>query len=179
MRRIAKRFLIVTLIEIPIFCILTGVVLCEGTLRPRHQWVPDSPAEIIGEGFPWHAATITATDGATLKAWFLEPPHPTHACTMVLHGIGDSRSGSIGFAPMFLRRGDSVLVPDIRAHGQSGGKITTFGLLEARDTALWIAWLRAHDCAKVYGLGESLGAAIALQTAGFDAIAAPSDSPSP
>jgi fermentation-respiration switch protein FrsA (DUF1100 family) len=66
---------------------------------------------------------------------------------------------------MFLRRQYAVLVSDARAHGESGGGIATFGLNESRDLSQWINWLSAqdfHGC--VYGLGESMGAAILLQS---------------
>ncbi len=95
---------------------------------------------------------------------------------MVLHGIGDNRQGAAGFAPMFLAAGYSVLLPDSRAHGHSGGDLVTYGLLEKYDGLAWAAWAKAHGCVKLYGLGESLGAAVLIQTAGldneFDAIVA-------
>jgi fermentation-respiration switch protein FrsA (DUF1100 family) len=64
---------------------------------------------------------------------------------------------------MFLNRGYAVLLPDSRDHGESGGTIATCGALERNDVALWSRWLhdRAPGC--TYILGESMGAAIALQ----------------
>ena len=66
---------------------------------------------------------------------------------------------------MFLKAGYSVLMPDSRAHGESGGEIVTYGLLEKFDVARWAAWARQHKCEKLYGLGESLGGAILLEAA--------------
>jgi fermentation-respiration switch protein FrsA (DUF1100 family) len=82
----------------------------------------------------------------------------------VLHGIGDSRVGSAGFAPIFLQDGYSVLLPDSRGHGASEGKFVTYGLLEKHDTLAWAEWMRRAGCVKLYGLGESLGAAVLIQT---------------
>ena len=65
---------------------------------------------------------------------------------MVLHGIGDSRQGSAGFAPLFLDQGYSVLLPDSRGHGASGGELVTYGLWEKYDVLDWARWLRQHDC---------------------------------
>jgi fermentation-respiration switch protein FrsA (DUF1100 family) len=97
-------------------------------------------------------------------AW-LRPSRANGSCVIVLHGIADSRVGSIGFAPMFLNEGYAVLAPDSRAHGASGGRFVTYGLLEKYDVVAWAAWMRRAGCGKLYGLGESLGASILIQAA--------------
>jgi uncharacterized protein len=119
---------------------------------------------------------ISARDKATLKAWWFLPAVSNGACVMVLHGIGDSKAGSSGFAPLFLNRGYAVLAPDSRAHGESGGEFVTYGLLEKYDTVAWAYWMRSQGCRRLYGLGESLGASTLIQAIGitpmFSAIVA-------
>jgi hypothetical protein len=88
---------------------------------------------------------------------------------MVLHGIGDSRQGSAGYAPLFLNEGYSVLLPDSRAHGSSEGELVTYGLLEKSDVLLWAHWLRQQNCNSLYALGESLGGAVLVQAAALGA----------
>jgi fermentation-respiration switch protein FrsA (DUF1100 family) len=84
----------------------------------------------------------------------------------------------VGYAPLFLDEGYSVLLPDSRAHGSSGGELVTYGLLEKSDVLSWASWLRQHDCHALYALGESLGASVLIQAAalgaGFRAIVAES-----
>jgi pimeloyl-ACP methyl ester carboxylesterase len=88
---------------------------------------------------------------------------------MVLHGIGASREYSLGFAPLFLDRGYSVLLPDLRGHGESGGELVTYGVLEADDAHRWVDWLiDSEKCERVYGLGGSLGAGVLLQSLAFE-----------
>jgi dipeptidyl aminopeptidase/acylaminoacyl peptidase len=149
------------------FAIVSGVILCEGSLHVRrHRPLPAEPASVA----------IKAADGAVLSAWFLEPSQPTGRCVAVLHGIGETRLGAWGFSPMFLKAGYAVLLPDSRGHGHSGGEITTYGEKEADDAIRWAEWMRGRGCRNVFGLGESLGAAILLEAAkqrpGFNAIAA-------
>ena len=117
--------------------------------------------------FAWRDATMTAADGAVMRGWFFESRKSTGRCAMVLHGIGDSRLGALGFARMFLKHGYAVLTPDSRGHSQSGGEVVTYGVLEAGDALGWVNWLRGQGCQEVVGLGESLGAAILLQAAGI------------
>ncbi len=112
---------------------------------------------------------IEATDKIKLKAsWF--PAGNPGRCVIVLHGISDSRASSAGFAPMFLYQGYSVLAPDSRAHGESGGDVVTYGLLEKSDILAWTRWMRSHGCSRLYGLGESLGGAILIQAAAAEDV---------
>jgi fermentation-respiration switch protein FrsA (DUF1100 family) len=87
--------------------------------------------------------------------------------------------GMIGYAELLLANGYGVLMPDSRAHGQSGGALATYGLLEKDDIQRWIRWVQEHQhpgC--VFGFGESMGAALVLQAIvskpGFCAVAAES-----
>ena len=78
-----------------------------------------------------------------------------------------------------LRHGYTVLLPDARAHGESGGALATYGLLERDDIRRWFEWLVTNQhphC--IFGLGESMGAAQLLQSLqtepGFCAVVAES-----
>jgi len=84
---------------------------------------------------------------------------------MTLHGIADSRTGTAGLARLFVENHYTVLMPDIRAHGESGGAIATYGLLEAGDVHQWVDWLIASEHPRnIFAMGESLGAAVLLQS---------------
>lgn len=77
------------------------------------------------------------------------------------------------------------MVPDSRAHGTSEGEFVTYGLMEKYDVIGcyrvigfigWAGWMKTAGCAKLYGLGESLGASVLIEAAAvqpvFDAIVA-------
>ena len=66
-------------------------------------------------------ATIVASDGAQLRAWLMRPAHYNGKAVIILHGVADNRLGAAGFAQNFLPVGYTVLLPDSRAHGASGG----------------------------------------------------------
>ena len=108
---------------------------------------------------------ILAADGATLNAWYVRPRNANGRDILLLHGVADNREGVGGFAPPFLDRGYGVLLPDSRAHGESGGSLATYGLLETDDIHRWVDWLYARQKSKcVYGFGESMGAALVLES---------------
>jgi uncharacterized protein len=114
-------------------------------------------------GVPADNVSISAADGATLDGWFAEPRRPNGAGVILLHGVADNREGVVGYARMFLSYGYTVLLPDARAHGESGGAFPTYGVLERDDVRRWAAWLHPHATGCEYLFGESMGAAIAIQ----------------
>jgi len=108
---------------------------------------------------------ITTSDQVVLRGWLLRPARPKGDAAVVLHGLGDNRIGMAGYAQMLLAHGYTVLLPDSRAHGSSGGTLATFGLLERGDIHRWVDFLSAEvhpEC--VYGMGESMGASQLLQS---------------
>ena len=140
-----------------------GAVLCHATLHVRR--IDVSPLAFADGS---RDVSIEARDGVRLRAWFLPAAQPSGRCVVILHGIADSRTGAVGFAPMFRASGYSVLTPDSRAHGTSGGELVTYGLLEKYDALDWAHWLRGAGCTAVYGLGESLGAAVLIQASAVE-----------
>jgi uncharacterized protein len=123
-------------------------------------------------------ASVTASDGARLQAWYARPAKSNGNAVILIHGIGDNRQGMMGFAELFLSRGYAVLVPDSRAQGTSGGGFPTYGVEEANDVRDWFNWLESwqHPTC-TFGMGESMGAAIVIQavmTTPFCAVVAES-----
>jgi dipeptidyl aminopeptidase/acylaminoacyl peptidase len=113
----------------------------------------------------WETARVTAADGAVLEAWLFTPRTANGAGVVVLHGVGDSRRGMLTHAQFLLRSGYTVLTPDARGHGSSGGKHVTFGVRESHDVRLWVDWLVSRGpVERLYGLGFSMGAAVLLQS---------------
>jgi pimeloyl-ACP methyl ester carboxylesterase len=109
--------------------------------------------------------TMPAEDGAILRAWFLQPAEWNGNSVLLLHGVSDNRLGMYGYGQWLLSNHYSVLLPDARAHGISGGKLASYGLNEASDIHLWVNWIErnAHpQC--VFGFGESMGAGQVLQS---------------
>ena len=113
----------------------------------------------------WEPARIIARDGIPLEGWLFTPRTPNGAAVIVLHGVGDTRAGMMGHAQILLQAGYTVLAPDFRGHGASGGSIITYGVREAGDVHQWCDWLLARRPGlRLFGLGRSMGAGILLES---------------
>src|SRR5579875_859981 len=148
-------------------CVVLGIALAESSLRMPQQHVFAGAIFRIRMHKQFEAqvapVTVTAEDGAALRAWWVVPAHPNGRAVMLLHGIGGNRVDMSGFTDIFVSKGYDVLLPDSREHGESGGRVTTFGLLERDDVRRWTAWVREQAPGCTYLLGESMGAAIAVE----------------
>jgi fermentation-respiration switch protein FrsA (DUF1100 family) len=147
---------------------IAGVLLAEAILHPPHRPIENRGLYQQVAEQQYHAAlqdvALTARDGVRLAAWYMVPGNDNGNAVMILHGQADNREGVFGYAKPFLARGYRVLLPDSRAHGESGGTLATCGLREADDVHRWSNLLYAQNAQCVYGLGESMGASILLQS---------------
>jgi dipeptidyl aminopeptidase/acylaminoacyl peptidase len=128
-------------------------------MRPR-------PDERLARGLgEWSAAEIRTEEGLALRGWFARAAKPNGGAAILLHGVADSRRGTLLQARMLREAGYAVLLPDSRAHGVSEGPVATFGVLEREDVRRWCDWLAAQPgVERIYGLGISMGAAVILQS---------------
>jgi fermentation-respiration switch protein FrsA (DUF1100 family) len=161
------RFLAVLAILYSIACLIVGIKIAELSLHLHKRPLRNIATyrERIRQQFhvEMQDVSLTAADGIILKAWFIQPADSNGKSVIILHGSTSNRTDSTGFAEIFLNHGYAVLLPDSRDHGESGGDIATFGILEKYDVNLWTQWLRQRVAGCTYLLGESMGAAIGLQ----------------
>jgi fermentation-respiration switch protein FrsA (DUF1100 family) len=146
---------------------VAAVVVTSATLHlprrplPDQRFVRDAVDNLHAD---LRDVSIEAQDGAVLRAWYVVPQNANGAAVLLLHGMGDNRTGVAGYAKLFLAHGYRVLLPDSRAHGESGGAIATYGLLERDDIYRWTEWLKSQSTSGcIYGFGESMGAALIIQ----------------
>jgi hypothetical protein len=152
------------------FCLVAGIFVAENALHPARRPLT-SEDESAMRDIALHLdsdledVSITTPDSITLRAWTITPHHTNGDAVILLHGLADNRLGATGYAQLFLAHGFTVLLPDARAHGASGGQLCTYGLLERNDIHQWFNFLAARarpHC--IFGFGESLGAIQLLQS---------------
>lgn len=170
------------LLALLLLSVAAAAMLAEGALHPllrRRATDTAILAHSIAQSTDATATKVNlqSSDGVRLNAWWLAPGRQNGRAVMLCHGVADSAYGALGFAPLFLKNGYSVLLPESRGHGESLGFVS-YGVLEADDTVLWLRWIKSNHVNDVFGLGESLGGAILIQSlargADFRAIVAES-----
>jgi pimeloyl-ACP methyl ester carboxylesterase len=99
-----------------------------------------------------------------LAAWTI--PSAGDVMVLLLHGYGDSRSGALPWAKLWHDLGCRVVLVDLRAHGESGGKTSDGGVAETEDVSHLIDQLRhERPVDRLILAGVSFGAMVAASVA--------------
>jgi uncharacterized protein len=127
-----------------------------------------SPTD-VGLEFEDISFQVRDEKGAAMKigAWWIPNPQ-SERCVVLVHGYADAKVGAISWAPAWHALGFNLLVPDLRAHGDSEGTACTAGYFERHDLSQVIDQLRAArpvQTREIVLAGMSLGAAVAAATA--------------
>jgi uncharacterized protein len=188
MRRRLIRILLILLLFPPALAAVGGWFFGPAFLHPiRRELTPDliREAEATFGQIRAHSEEfdVRASDEVLLRGWKVRPANPNGNWVLVFHGVADNRMGVLEHSRVLLLAGYSVVMMDARAHGASEGPIATYGWLERNDTRVIIDALisseqRRYESIQWHGpppppfhlfaLGESMGAGIALQSAGAD-----------
>ena len=123
-------------------------------------------------GLPYEHVSFPTADGLTLRGWFIpaasterlsrEPGAVGCRATIVVgHGYPFDKANILRHA-LFLHGGFNLLFIDFRYFGESEGSYTTAGLLETRDVAAAVAYLKQRtdvDPQRIGAMGFSMSAA--------------------
>jgi pimeloyl-ACP methyl ester carboxylesterase len=112
---------------------------------------------------------VHAPDRVPLKGWKISAAHPNGDWVLLLHGRSHNRSVMLPYAEFLLSAGYGVVMMDARGHGASGGSISTYGYIERHDVRAVVDALESSEkVSHLFALGESMGAAVSLQSAAVD-----------
>ncbi len=141
-------------------------------MAPYWLIVPPIPAEAelapeLAESLAWsEPLEWRSEDGLKLRALRF-PAVAAQGRFVVLHGIGSRKEDQLGVCQWLNELGFEAVAVDLRAHGESEGKYTTFGCLEQRDLSAFLDAFPSELDSHLFG--GSLGGAIALQALARDA----------
>jgi uncharacterized protein len=153
---------------------IVGEILGAGVLHParlplNNAEATEARATFVRDGAVLQDFDVPRPDGVVLRGWRIRPKTSNNNWVMLFHGQGDNRLGMVSYADFLLRAGYSVVVMDSRGQGASGGSIATYGWRERWDTKAVVGALSADETPRrIYALGESMGAAIGLQSAAVE-----------
>ncbi|HEY4742992.1 MAG TPA: alpha/beta fold hydrolase [Candidatus Acidoferrales bacterium] len=151
-----------------------GVTIGASFLHPGRRALTPSAISSANNAFREVGAQsenfdVKTSDGTLLRGWKVHPASANGDWVVLFHGVADNRIGTLAYAEMLLRHGYGVVMMDARAHGESEGSMATYGWLERDDSrSIDDALFASDDVRHLFYLGESMGAAIALQSAAVD-----------
>jgi uncharacterized protein len=151
-----------------------GGILGPYILHPVRHRIADKQVAKADQSFAALGAIrsdleATAQDGVRLRGWKVRAAHPSGDWVLLFHGRSQNRLSTMEYAKFLLASGYSVVMMDARAHGESGGTIATYGHIERYDSNAILDALTVQETVRhVYALGESMGAAVALQSAAVE-----------
>ncbi len=152
--------------------VLIGLVLwlsyfATGLLIGRQrEWTVLSKPERLG--LTPKTVSFRTRDGLTLRAWWERSRTISHpkGTVILVHGMNMNKVGMAFQAARLLADGYNILMPDLRARGESAGWYTTCGYMEAQDVLAAIHWAERQDeHGPISLLGYSSGAVAALYAA--------------
>lgn len=118
-------------------------------------WFKEAPKEDL---------SLLSKDKLVLRAVLIKQPNP-RGLALVLHGWSTDRVSMAPHAAILYRQGFDVLAPDQRAHGESEGQYTCFGVKETDDALAWLQLMNERNYQSHIVIGTSMGGAVSLMLA--------------
>ncbi len=106
----------------------------------------------------YETVNFSASDGVQLAGWFV-PCSNAKCAVVLLHGHGSLRTQMLARARLLHDNGYAVLLYDARGHGESDGRLVSFGWFETRDLLGALNWLRTRGFTEFGCIGASQGGA--------------------
>ncbi|MEP7134454.1 MAG: alpha/beta hydrolase [Chloroflexota bacterium] len=140
--------------------VLLGFIEVNDTLHPPRIIAPGNT--LRKNKIPYQNVDLITEDGIRLSAWYTPPRNGV--VILLAHGYGDNRPEWVH--ALLAKKGYGVMAWDARAHGESGGEISTIGYLEVLDVKAALQYVLAQPNIKHVGAwGGSMGGATLIRAA--------------
>ena len=143
------------------------------TSEETRKLVDANAKRLTEQTMAWHDSAAIETvglrsdDGLHLAGEIIPHPGGGHRWAIVVHGYAGDRTWMYNFAHIWAEQGYNILLPDLRAHGESEGEYIGMGWEDRLDLLKWIALVCERDPqAQIILHGVSMGSATVMMTAG-------------
>jgi fermentation-respiration switch protein FrsA (DUF1100 family) len=147
----------------------------ERLIYPRYMAGPPLPEAAVPREV--ERVWITATDGSRVEAWYIPAADASSAhrapAAIFFHGNAELIDHNLNLVEQYHARGYSVLMPEFRGYGRSGGSPNQANIVA--DAAAFYDWLVKRpdvDTSRLIIHGRSLGTGVAAQLAALHEPAA-------
>lgn len=141
--------------------------------------VAGTEEELIEHGRIQAHRRVEAGDGVEIDVWVLKSRlidaedadrWITRGTIVALHPLLTSKAWFLDFGEALADRGWDVVLPDLRAHGRSGGEYITWGAKEKHDVRAVVDELLAEGAVsdRLFVCGASMGGMVAVQYAAVE-----------
>ena len=139
------------------------------TLEEARAWQEEHYDLSWYDGLDKADYTVKSDDGYALHVQLVRHPSPAGKYVILSHGYTDNRFGALKYGRLYLDRGFSLIVYDLRGHGLNAPTFCTYSVRERRALLALIRDSRGrYPDMKLLGLhGESLGAATTAAVLGL------------
>jgi len=179
MKKKVIKAIVITIVVL--LCIYFGIsgYMASALTNLERVLVTESPSSY---GLSYEEVSFPSrVDNLTLRGWYIGGSEG-HPVIIMVHGAEGNRAspsmGMLELASSLVAEGYSVLMFDLRGHGESGGAHMSGGYYEKRDLLGAVDYLEGRGAVDIGVLGFSLGAAVAILAAaeepGISAIVADS-----
>lgn len=164
-----KKWLFIVLSLVLLLAVVfVGISVYLGFTMTRCERIPlaDTPASF---GLAYEDVSFpSAEDGLTLSGWLI-PSTRSDRVVIMVHGADDNRAdssiGMLDIAAGLVDGGWSVLMFDLRGHGESAGERFSAGYLEQRDIRGAVTFAESRGFTGIALFGFSMGAVSSLLAA--------------
>jgi fermentation-respiration switch protein FrsA (DUF1100 family) len=149
-----------------LFAAATLAILLLPAIERRSIYFPTAAYEAVPENFGLQAETleIPSRDGVRIAGWWI---HGAGSMALLyFHGNGGNVSHRLERTKMLVENlGLNVFLVDYRGYGRSSGRPGEAGLYADGEAIYEAAGVRGFSPERIVIFGESLGAAVAIETA--------------
>lgn len=110
---------------------------------------------------------VNAKDGITLRGTQYIKDESNNKWAIILHGYRSTPNSVTSIGMHFSEKGYNILIPSMRACGESDGEYIGMGWLDKEDLQCWINLIiKQNENAQIILHGSSMGAATVLMASG-------------
>lgn len=110
--------------------------------------------------FKYSTIKLQTANGTPIDAWYATPDSTAKGTVIFFHGIMGNKGMLLPEATEFHELGYNVMLVDLRAHGNSGGHITSIGAKESEEVKLAYDYISQQGEKNILLYGVSMGAVV-------------------